>query len=497
MIVMAVAWLFPTDSGLLEFTDAETQFLLPAPVARRQLLIHRLMRSQLGLLFAAVVASLFLPSGYTSFGRLQTSLGVWVLFVTMKLHFTGISLARASLSMRGVDRSRRQWRVPALLAVAITIVGVALARAVRADEATGFDDMVRRLVDTLNHGLPAVILWPFLSLTRPLFAEWPWPYLASLAAAVGVLLVNLAWVLNSDAAFQEAAAQAEARRAATRARATAAPRARVTNWTLALSGRPEMLFVWKNSMQMLRETSIASFLRYGSPLIALVVMGSTAFMRNSRMEGAAALVGGLAAGAAAMAVLLGPQIVRSDMRQDLLHLELLKTWPLRASAVIRGEMLYPGGLLTIVAWLGIFCAVVLWTPAFPSASVGWRVSGGLAASILAPALVFAQLTIHNAAAVIFPAWVPLGTARPRGLDAMGQRLILFAGILIGLAALLAPGAIAAGIIWFAFHTLAGPLVFPPAAAACTVIVLVEVLLATEALGPIYEKLDLSGIERAE
>jgi hypothetical protein len=140
---------------------------------------------------------------------------------------------------------------------------------------------------------------------------------------------------------------------------------------------------------------------------------------------------------------------------------------------------------------------MFWTPVFSPAIAAWRVSGGIAAAILAPALVFAQLAIHNAAAVLFPAWVPLGSARPRGLDAMGQRLIMFAAMLFGLIVMVAPGAIAGGIVWFAFHRLVGPFVFPLAAAACTAVVFVEVLLATEALGPVYERLDLSGIERAE
>src|SRR5712692_9817771 len=37
----ALAWLLPTRSGVLEFSRAETAFLFPAPVSRRQLLLHR------------------------------------------------------------------------------------------------------------------------------------------------------------------------------------------------------------------------------------------------------------------------------------------------------------------------------------------------------------------------------------------------------------------------------------------------------------------------
>src|SRR2546423_1135060 len=55
LLMAALAWVFPGTSSVLTFTDAETAFLFPAPVSRRQLLIHRLIRSQFGLLFAAVV----------------------------------------------------------------------------------------------------------------------------------------------------------------------------------------------------------------------------------------------------------------------------------------------------------------------------------------------------------------------------------------------------------------------------------------------------------
>jgi hypothetical protein len=135
--------------------------------------------------------------------------------------------------------------------------------------------------------------------------------------------------------------------------------------------------------------------------------------------------------------------------------------------------------------------------AFTTRSLPVRVSVALALAILAPAIIAAQLTVHNAAAIVFPGWVPLGTQRPRGLDAMGQRLILFGGVIIALTIMLAPPAVAAGLVWFAFRGLLGPAAFVPAALVCTVLVGVEVLLATEALGPIYERIDLSAVERAD
>jgi hypothetical protein len=98
---------------------------------------------------------------------------------------------------------------------------------------------------------------------------------------------------------------------------------------------------------------------------------------------------------------------------------------------------------------------------------------------------------------MFPAWIPSDNEM-RGFDSMGQRLILFGGVLLGLIAMVLPGAIAAGIIGFVFYRLTGsPFVFVPAAAVCLAIVATEVMVATEALGPMYDRLDLSGVERSE
>jgi hypothetical protein len=120
-----------------------------------------------------------------------------------------------------------------------------------------------------------------------------------------------------------------------------------------------------------------------------------------------------------------------------------------------------------------------------------------AAGALTPAFVFAQYLVQNAAALAFPAWVPLGGQRPRGVDAMGQRLIMLAGVLASVIVMLLPGAIAAAVVWFAFRPWVGVAVIVPAAAVCTLIVLVEVLVGAELLAPLYERLDLLDVERAE
>jgi hypothetical protein len=121
----------------------------------------------------------------------------------------------------------------------------------------------------------------------------------------------------------------------------------------------------------------------------------------------------------------------------------------------------------------------------------------VAVCLIAPALIAAQLAIHNAVALLFPAWISFGAWRARGVDAVGQRLIMVGGTLLTLAVAAVPGAAAGGVIWLAFNRFIGPIALIPAAAVCSALILLEVLMATEALGPAYDRLDVTAIEQTE
>jgi hypothetical protein len=334
-----------------------------------------------------------------------------------------------------------------------------------------------------------------MTLTRPLFSAWPQPYLTNLVLALGLMGVTAVWVLLSDEAFQEVVSDAAERRSGQPAKkkGQATYKVRSTGWTLAPIGRPETAFAWKAAMQTLRMVDRRALARVASILVALTIIAAT----MGRANGLASLLGAFSFAATVFAILLAPQVIRMDMRQDLRHLELLKTWPVKASAVVRGELLWPGVIITAGAWSMLAVAAFLSGTIMSEVSANLRMGGAAAIAILTPALVFAQLTIHNAVALIFPAWVPLGNQRPRGLDAMGQRLIMLGGTWLLLILSAFPGALAGAIVWFALERFVGAAALVPAAIVCTLIVGVEVLLATEAVGPAYERLDVMAVERSE
>ena len=264
-------------------------------------------------------------------------------------------------------------------------------------------------------------------------------------------------------------------------------------WTLALSGRTETAFVWKGALQTFRIVDIRVLIR----LVLIVAWLVSAVALFGRARGLAQALGLLAAFGAAFVALIGPQILRVDLRQDLQHLEVLKTWPVRPAAVVRGEIVWPATVITALAWtLGVI-GMFLSAAAFSRTTMSWRMAPGAAAMILAPALVLAQYTIHNATALIFPAWIPLGHARPRGVDAMGQRLIMLGATWLVLILAWRPVRSSGGMLWLAFYRFVGPWILIPAALCARRLSLVEVLMATEALGPAYERLDLTSVERGE
>ena len=90
-----------------------------------------------------------------------------------------------------------------------------------------------------------------------------------------------------------------------------------------------------------------------------------------------------------------------------------------------------------------------------------------------------------------------GNWRARGVDAVGQRLIVVGGTMLLVALAAAPGAALGWVVWFAFRRVLGHAAIVLAAAVCAVVMLVEVMFVTEAIGPAYERLDLLSVERGD
>jgi ABC-2 type transport system permease protein len=497
MVLAALAWVLPADSGLLTFSEAEKAFLFPAPVTRRQLLVHRIVRSQTG----SLVASLFIAVFATPFAglmRLRLAIGFWVLLVTIRVYYAAVELTRARLRSPVAAMRLTAWLPVGLLVAGLCIVGFNVARELN-QPAAGISDVMVHLSRVTSSGVTHAVLWPFIAVVRAPFAQTAAAFVPGILSALVVLGALTAWMLLSDATFDVVVEGSQARAALAQQTSAAQPRARNVGWTLPLAGRPEMALLWKGAMQTLRAGNVSAW-RYVPPMIgALIgVLGiSSALMGAGKMQGPAAFVSILGAMIGAVAIILGPLMARGDLRTDFEHLDLLKTWPMRAGDVIRGEIAWPVLLVSSVAWVGMLTAALFSSTALPTVSFISRWSFALAAAFAGPALIAAQFAVHSSATIFFPAWVQLGSQRTRGLDMMGQRLIMLAAIIISLLLFAVPGAIGGGVVWLIFHRFVGDVVFVPSAIVFAAIVLVEVLAVTELLGPAYERIDVTSVERGE
>ena len=74
---------------------------------------------------------------------------------------------------------------------------------------------------------------------------------------------------------------------------------------------------------------------------------------------------------------------------------------------------------------------------------------------------------------------------------------ILSGAAVSLLLFALPGAFAAGVIWLILYRFAGAAVLVPMGVVFAAIVLTEVLAVTELLGPAYERIDVTSVERAE
>jgi hypothetical protein len=485
-----LAWLWPWAGRAWTFSGAEIQFFFTGPVSRRQLLNYKLLRSQLGLLFGVLIASVFTGAARAAMaGRWSYVLGGWLLFATMVLHVLGVTLTKSSFR---APASKVRW-LPWLSAAVMAVVSGAVigSYAVQAHVlmAKPLGEAIRAIVETSRTGVAAIALWPFGALIRPIFAETPMGFLRALGPAMAVLALNYWWVLESDAQLEDAAAAAEKRRARG-PRGLPTPVVRPAPFALAPIGRLETAVLWKNTIQIGRYVSVATVVRV---LLPIVVLASVIGLKHKGGSFAP-----LVLVVAFFLTVIGPYMIRNDLRMDLPRLSILKTWPISGRELLLGELLAPSIALSVAVWFLLAVAFALsasWD-AWPGDAVS-RASLAMSAALLAPVLIAGQLLIQNAAVVLFPGWITTGGARARGIEAMGQNMLMFAGTLFGLAVGVLPASAVAGGLGFVLYRVVGWPGALPAAGLFTGILLVEAGLVLTWLGRVLERTDPSHIEIAE
>jgi ABC-2 type transport system permease protein len=494
------AWIFPHARAALAFTEAEVAFLFPAPVSRRMLIHYKLLRSQFAIFFTVLLLTLFTGRLLVDSQAWMRVFGWWVILSTLGLHFLGASFARTLLLERGISNWSRRLAVLAVLAALLTATilwarsHLTLPAFEKVTDWKAWLDYGRELLATppLSY-----VMYPFRLVLAPFLASTPLEFFKAMPAALGLMALHYFWVIRSNVAFEEASLDLS-RRIAERVAAAQQGRAlngkpaksQRTPFRLAPVGFAPVAFLWKNLIQ------VQAALRARTLLIILIplgVMGMIMAQSSSRSETLTGVASILLMMFFIWSLLLGPQLVRCDFRQDLNSMDVLKLFPLRGWQIVTGEILAPVVILTIVQWLLLIGILVmtLMTEA-PVGLIQLPLSWLMAAALIAPFWNGLSLLIPNATVLLFPGWFQARTDAPQGIEVTGQRLLLFLGQIVLISVTVVP----AGLVFalgFAPVFMAGAKNLAPlvGAAGAAVMFAAEIAGGVWLVGKLFDRFDLA------
>jgi len=471
-------------------------FLFSAPVSRRGLIQFKLLHSQLFILFNALLWTLILSRERFGISPWLRVVSIWVLLTTVSFHRLGASFVRTSLAQHG--RLGLRHRLVSLVVLGLVLValtwtiGDALPRLAEHTSDSPFA-FLPALGEAAAQPIPAALTFPFRLMVRPLVATEFGEWIRALWPAVVLMLLHYVWVVRSDTAFEESAVAVSLQRAHALAERKAGrgppihTSVRVTPplIRLAPTGWPAGAILWKNLVAVARTRQLR---KAGlGLLLGCAIVTVLSFQPDAMM---AAIAGWFAITWAGAMIVIGPQWVRNDLRGDLLKLNLLRSYPLPGWSVVAAEIAASTLVLTVIQVCLLMIGYLAFLgDEFMEPDLAGRTLLLLMAVVLLPGVNLLGMLIQNGAALLFPAWVRLGSGRPGGVEALGQNLLMMVVFVALLSVLLLlPVAIGGG----AFLLLRGG-INEWAALPATVLVLgtiaFEAALLVEWLGRIFERID--------
>ncbi|HZI27443.1 MAG TPA: putative ABC exporter domain-containing protein [Gemmatimonadaceae bacterium] len=499
LLLGAVHLWFSRDTLLaLAFPPAEVQLLFPAPVSRRVLIAYRVARTQL----LVVPNAIFWMFALRYWGSTQPAVvrfgAAWAFFSFLSLHRLGAALVLVPPA-RGVRRGVRLVMRAVLVAAVVGLVaGVvpSVFSGAHGDAASTW----RALREALLLPPASIALAPFQLLLAPFFAEDF--SAAQFAPLLLAIVAQLLWIhLASTVAFEETAAHAShdfAQRMAAFRRGSLvstqnAPRtvARGRWIPLAPTGAPAVAIVWKNTMSMFRAGVLRGALITLVLIAALTAVLQALPVRGEDKEWIVLMPGGWML---MMSLFLGARVVRHDLRQDLLSLSLLKTYPLRGSQIIMAELAPP--TIALTAFQAALIAIMLAflpasdRPAFASIPLG---AAAMIAILALGAINAMSAAIQNAVALMFPAWIQLGARNP-GIESLGQSVLSSVGVVLVLGISFVVPVVAGALMWAFTQSLNGDVSMVAAVLAGIFVLAAEVAIAILPLGSLFERTEPSAVK---
>jgi ABC-2 type transport system permease protein len=479
VLLLATTWFGGATLNALTFTQAEVSMLFPAPVSRRGLILYKLGTAQLPIVLNAVILAFVFGRGPAAIPKGLAVVSLWVTFSTLHLHRLGAALTHASTLEHGRSGFKRNWFAQVVTLVVIaTVMGMVFIAPMEArGGASSSTSLIQQVMGPLQRPIVQMVLYPFSIILAPAFSKSLGEWAQAMVPALLLMALHVFWVLRTQAAFEEAAVEASARRQqvidAWRNRGTVAKPRKVKGEGLVLGlkpvGHPAIAIIWKNTLCFFR--TVRPMQMMASMMMPAIVGAYFGFKNNA----GATAIAGIAAMFAFVLLLAGGASIRNDLRADMLNLAQLKAIPLRGREIVLAEIVSSALPLAMMQLVLLDIAVL-------SLQMGKHAIGdGVATSIVislpfaVAALNLVGSTLRNGLAVLFPSWIRLGAEGAGGVEMIGQQMLSMLAMLLSFILLMVvPAAVTLFIVMYVQP--------PPALAIVFSVVVGAAALAAECYG---------------
>jgi hypothetical protein len=338
-----------SNSGIF-FTPPEVDFLFPGPFRRRELILyrigHQVQAALLGALFFSVAPAAFVPHWVFAF------VGIALVLQFIQLLSTVLSL---TLSLIGQAAYTRARKVGLLAIGALILTGLAQAAA---NQAPG--DGLAVLTEFTKTPIGRIVLLPFQVFSRTITADRLFPQFlgwGAVALSINVAMIMLTLRLDTDFYERSLAVSERVHRALQNAKRGQAwmnfSKPSAGRWRLPMFARwrGSGPIAWRQSVNALRSSRGVLY----AVLIISASLALTAYLLQDLGTGMAM------AGFVMFAVFTFPQMLQFDFRGDIERVDLLKTLPVSAGAIVVGELIVPVMAATIIEFALVVVAGRLWT----------------------------------------------------------------------------------------------------------------------------------------
>lgn len=485
-------WWIEERDHPLALNKPQAQFLIPAPLTSRQVMLFKLLTSLPTLLWGAIVMGLVFRGGLSPHPA-QRILTAFILVVAIQLQRVGAALARAPRRTGSGSARPIIVGIVRLWLVAATAVGLAQVASVAAENGVlGLEKI--GIPFAVAYQLPwSLAVWPFSALLAPAYDLTLPAFASSIAIALVIVAIEAALVFQGDPEWDRIGiARTRDERLSARREKKRSRRSEGSLWEryiTSLVKRPAAALTWKNLIASRRIQPLGAgvVLAIGVPIF----LAATLLPALQQLTPFAA---GIAGTWAALLLFAGPNFVRNDLRLDLPRLRLLRTYPITSLEICAAEV---AASVTVLMFLQLVLlilstAALLFNPMIPVAP-GRKLVFALALACLLPGLNAINVSGQNIFALVFPKWATLGAKRPTRSTNPGQYYFsLLISVVVFVLSMIVPAIAAAGVAFVAWP-LGISIAIISGALVAGAIALGEAALVLRWMATLFDRVDLASV----